>query len=44
LTQNLALVGIKPRRSILVGMIEDMNDAKRQAWLHRLNALARAAA
>jgi putative NADPH-quinone reductase len=44
LTQNLALVGIKPRRSILVGMIEAMSDRKRRAWLHRLNALGRAAA
>jgi len=37
-------VGIKPRRSILVGMIEEMSDPKRQAWLHRLNVLGRAAA
>jgi len=44
LTQDLALVGIKPRRSFLVGMIEEMSDTKRQAWLHRLNALGRAAA
>jgi putative NADPH-quinone reductase len=44
LTQHLALVGIKPRRSILVGMIEAMSDSKRRAWLHRLNALGRAAA
>lgn len=44
LTQNLALVGIKPRGSILVGMIEEMSDTKRRAWLHRLNALGRAAA
>jgi putative NADPH-quinone reductase len=44
LTQNLALVGIKPRRSTLVGMIEAMSDRKRPAWLHRLNALGHAAA
>ena len=44
LTQNLALVGITPRRFILVGMIEEMSDPKRQAWLHRLNVLGRAAA
>src|SRR5262245_22436144 len=43
LTQNLALVGIKPRRSFLVGTIEEMSDTKQQA-LHRLNALGRAAA
>jgi hypothetical protein len=37
-------MAVKPRRSILVGMIEAMSDNKRRAWLHRLNALGRAAA
>jgi len=44
LTQNLALVGIRPRRSILVGMIEAMSDSKRRAWLDHLRALGRRAA
>ncbi len=43
-TQNLALVGIRPRRSILVGMIEAMSDSKRRAWLDHLRALGRRAA
>jgi len=44
LTQNLALVGIKPRRSLLVGSIEAMGDARREDWLHRLRRLGRKAA
>jgi putative NADPH-quinone reductase len=39
LTQNLSLVGIAPRRSTLIGMIEAMDDAKRRQWLDRLRAL-----
>jgi putative NADPH-quinone reductase len=35
-TQNLALVGIKPRSSTLIGMNEAMSDKKRDAWLTRL--------
>jgi hypothetical protein len=42
LTQILALVGIKPPRSIFAGMIEVMSDTR--AWLRRLTALGRAAA
>ena len=44
LTQNLALVGIRPRRSVLVGMIEAMSDSKRRAWLKPLRELGRRAA
>jgi putative NADPH-quinone reductase len=44
LTQNLALVGIDPRRSILVGSIEAMSDSKRRAWLGRLRDLGHEAA
>lgn len=43
LTQNLALVGIKPRRSLLIGSIEAMGDARRRHWLHRLRRLGREA-
>jgi putative NADPH-quinone reductase len=44
LTQNLALVGIKPRRPLLVGSIEAMGDARRRNWLQRLHRLGREAA
>jgi putative NADPH-quinone reductase len=44
LTQNLALVGIKPRRSMLVGMIEAISDTKRRTWLDHLRQLGREAA
>lgn len=43
LTQNLALVGIKPRRAVLVGRVEAMGDKKRSAWLDRLRDLGREA-
>jgi putative NADPH-quinone reductase len=39
LTQNLALVGIAPTRSTMIGMIEGMNVAKRRRWLKRLCSL-----
>jgi putative NADPH-quinone reductase len=39
LTQNLALVGIRPTRSTLIGMIEAIDDAKRSRWLERMHAL-----
>lgn len=35
----LSLVGIGPNRHTLVGMIEDMSDAKRKAWLAALRRL-----
>ena len=44
LTQNLSLVGIAPCRSTLIGMIEAMDDGKRQRWLDRLRALGGRAA
>jgi putative NADPH-quinone reductase len=40
----LALIGIGPNRHTLVGMIEGMNDAKREAWLaavHKLGTRAK---
>jgi putative NADPH-quinone reductase len=40
----LSLIGIGPNRHTLVGMIEGMNDAKREAWLaavHKLGSKAR---
>lgn len=37
----LALVGIKPSRHTLIGMIEGMSDAARRKWLARLHALGR---
>jgi hypothetical protein len=40
-TQNLALVGIKPRSSTLIGMIEAMSDNKYDAWLICLRELGR---
>jgi putative NADPH-quinone reductase len=39
----LALVGIGPNRHTLIGLIEGMSDAKRQAWLERVDALGRKA-
>lgn len=36
LIQNLALVGIRSRRSFLAGMIAAMTVGKRRAWLDRL--------
>jgi putative NADPH-quinone reductase len=44
LTQNLALVGIAPCRSTLVGMVEAIDDGKRRRWLERLRALGGQAA
>lgn len=44
LTQNLALVGIRSRRPVLVGMIEAMSDSKRRVWLDHLRELGRCAA
>ena len=44
LTQNLSLVGISPRRSTLIGMIEAMDDGKRRRWLDRVRALGGQAA
>ncbi len=35
----LSLVGISPNRHTLVGMIEGMNDAKREAWLNTVRKL-----
>lgn len=35
-THKLALVGIKPRRSILVGLVEGMSQRKRRVWLDHL--------
>jgi putative NADPH-quinone reductase len=43
LTQNLALVGIAPARSTLIGMIEGIDDAKRQRWLEHMRALGKRA-
>jgi len=36
LTQALALVGIAPCRTTLIGMIEAMDDRKRRKWLDHL--------
>ena len=44
LTQNLALVGIAPCRTTVIGSIEAMEDRKRRKWLDRLGALGRRAA
>lgn len=35
----LALVGIGPNRHTLIGMIESMSDARREAWLEKLRRL-----
>jgi putative NADPH-quinone reductase len=43
LTQNLALVGIASTRSTLIGMVEGIDDAKRQRWLERMRALGKRA-
>jgi putative NADPH-quinone reductase len=43
LTQNLALVGIRPTRSTLIGMIEGINEPKRSRWLERMRALGKCA-
>jgi putative NADPH-quinone reductase len=43
LTQNLALVGIRPTRSTLMGMIEGINEPKRSRWLERMRALGKCA-
>lgn len=43
LTQNLAVVGIAPTRSTLIGMVEGIDDAKRQRWLERMSALGKRA-
>jgi putative NADPH-quinone reductase len=39
----LGLVGIAPVRETLVGQIDGLDDAARQAWLKRLEALGRRA-
>jgi putative NADPH-quinone reductase len=44
LAQNLALVGIRPVRSTIIGSVEAMSDAKRHRWLERMDALGRRAA
>jgi putative NADPH-quinone reductase len=44
LTQNLALIGIKPSRYTLIGMIEAMSDRKRRGWLDHLRKLGARAA
>lgn len=41
LTQNLALVGIKPSRHTLIGLIESMTNEKRRKWLEHLRDLGR---
>ena len=41
LIQNLALVGIKPCRHTLIGMIEGMTNEKRCTWLEHLRELGR---
>lgn len=43
LAQNLALVGINPVRSTIVGSVEAMTDATRYRWLERLQDLGRRA-
>jgi len=40
----LSLVGIGPNRHTLIGMIEGMNDARREAWLGRISKLGTGAA
>lgn len=37
----LRLVGIKPIRETLIGMIGSLNEAKRRAWLDKLRTLGR---
>jgi putative NADPH-quinone reductase len=39
--QNLALVGIAPTRSTLIGRIEQIDDAKRRRWLSRMRELGK---
>jgi putative NADPH-quinone reductase len=41
LTQNLALVGIRPCRHTLIGMVEGMTREKGRTWLERLRELGR---
>lgn len=41
LAQNLALIGIKPCRHTLIGMIEGMTSEKRRTWLEHLRELGR---
>lgn len=44
LTQNLALVGVAPCRTTLIGRIEGMQEKQRRRWLQRLSALGARAA
>jgi putative NADPH-quinone reductase len=44
LTQTLALVGIAPCRTTVIGSIEAMTDRQRRKWLDHLAALGRRAA
>jgi putative NADPH-quinone reductase len=41
LTQNMAMIGIKPTRHTLIGTIEGMTNEKRLSWLERLRDLGR---
>ncbi len=41
LTQNLALIGIRPCRHTLIGMIEGMTSEKRRTWFEHLRELGR---
>jgi putative NADPH-quinone reductase len=41
LAQNLALIGIRPCRHTLIGMIEGLTDEKRRTWLEHLRDLGR---